>query len=266
MNVIILKRGGTMIRISEDKLWKLIYHDPKITSELNEILLESREKREHCYQKYLKQKTKGKILQQEMEKCEKKLRDLEERVNHVHAKISSYEIRKIFLEQHIKKLKRLFVNPNLSQEKRKKIGKDLEKTLEKIEHITSKQQECRDEITTYHRDKKEIKKEISVKKIEIKENEKQISLELNNTTEWDVTMDEQRTFFYQKTYDKLHQNYFLLQEVMIRDREQDKKETFREAKEITKEILIGEEEISLDPPGYTRRLTKEEREKYRSIH
>jgi len=41
-----------MIRISDEELWNLIYHDVKIANELELLLFDNQRKRNYCYQQY----------------------------------------------------------------------------------------------------------------------------------------------------------------------------------------------------------------------
>jgi len=255
-----------MIRISDEELWNLIYHDVKIANELELLLFDNQRKRNYCYQKYCTEKLKLEKLQLKKEKLCDIIQILKDQIYKIHFKISSYEIKKIFLERQIKHLERLLNNPELPLEKKEKIQHDLEKTWSKMERISAKQLDCRKKISSFQSERKQKKNELTEQKKKIKEQERIISLELRNTVEWDITLEQQRTDFYQKSYENIHQNHSFLQEMVIRERERTRQETKEEAKEKTKEILIGDEEISLDPPGYVRRLTKEEREKYKSIN
>ena len=115
---------------------------------------------------------------------------------------------------------------------------------------------CREsDIDLFQKQEKEMKEKIHDEK-------RNLTIAENNLQEWDLTIENQKQRFYQNAFQQVNDDYQSLQDLIVRNLQSKKKMTKSEAKVKTNAVIIDEDQISKDPPGRARRLTKDEKEKY----
>lgn len=254
-----------MIRMQTSQLWDLIYQDKKLKQELEEQLKEVRTKRDNCYAIFLEQFKVVQKIQDEEKKIMKNIQEHEDTILKFHHRISMLEIQIIMAEK--RKNKILKALQTCQDEARKvKFLKELQSVTNDIGTYQSKQEELRSHI---HLEEKEIEKETKQRKEKQKrlsEEKQQLVTCEKNVAEWDIELETKQNVFYQNTFEKLNENYHLLQEFVVRNIQGKKKITKEEAKKKTDAVIFeNEETISIDPPGKVRRLTKYEKEKLSNV-
>ena len=80
-----------------------------------------------------------------------------------------------------------------------------------------------------------------------------------------MELERQKEVFYQNTFTALNEDYRKMQKLVVRNIEKGKNLTTDEAKKRTDAVIFDEGQIAIDPPGKTRRLTKDEKEKYQQV-
>lgn len=253
-----------MLRIRTDQLWDLIYQDKKIKKELERQLKEDQEKREKCFQIYQDQL---KVIQKLEEKCQKDRKEIQanqDQISKLHGKISMLEIKIMMAERKIKQLQNSLVSCKTDKEK-ENLQLQIAHEEELIQNYQNEQNDHRysiriyEEEISFHQDQNKKHRE------RLEDENRVLQTRKENVAEWDLTIENRTSQFYQNTFDYLNNDFKQLQDLVVRNLQQEKKMTKDEAKSTTNAVLLDTDKISLDPPGKVRRLTKDEKEKYQNV-
>ena len=257
-------RGIFMIRMRTEQLWDMIYQDKIIQQDLDYQLKEIRKKREKCYQLFLEQSQVVQKIQVKLKKIGDCIRIYEENIVKFHQQISMIELKVIMAEKKRKKLE-LAITKAKTPDEKKNILIKFEENEEKIKNYQNQQANLRQEIRS--QEQEISKQQGNQKQLKQKLNEENRTLEITkrNVSEWDLELERQKEVFYQNTFTALNEDYRKMQKLVVRNIEKGKNLTTDEAKKRTDAVIFDEGQIAIDPPGKTRRLTKDEKEKYQQV-
>ncbi len=252
-----------MLHIETDKIWKLIKKDSEIHQKLLQYLEDEEKHLNEAKERYKKQMEIIYNLEQKREDIKKQIAKDEGTINNKNGAISLLEFKRLFALGRIRKLKRsLFLI--LSPKKRKKYKKLIEREIEKLGPIEEKQSIIKDEISEVLKTKEKHMDELKDMNYEINQNYDYLKEEEKAVSIWKESMDMKVARFYQSTFENVTENFEPCQNLVVKDLEEKKKMTKKDAKEKANPIIIDEEYILSSPEDIkVRTLKKDEREEYR---
>lgn len=251
-----------MLKIDTEKIWKLLKKDKKIQKELAKYIKEERDnflKAQAIYQEQLAYLEKLKQKREKLNKDEKRLID---KVTELNGEISLLEIKKIFAESRIKKLRKL-KSRTLNRRKRKRYTKLIKKELESIHDIIESQNRISGTIEDVLKEKDLLKNKQKDLANEIDHCYDTLSEDSKMIDVWKEEVDTKTNRFYQTAFEEVSQNFQPCQDLVVPDLEESKKMSKVEAKKKANPIVIDQEYILSSPEQLrVRRLTKDEKDEY----
>lgn len=257
-------RGNFMLRIRTDQLLDLIYQDKKIKKELERRLKEDQEKRERCFQIYQEQLKVVQKLEKEVQKDRKEIQANQDQISKLHSKISMLEIKIMMAERKLKQLQKSLASCRTDEEK-ETLLLQIAQEKELIQNYQKEQSQHRFYISIFENGIDFLQDHGKKHKEQLEDENRILQTRKKNVAEWDLAIENRTNQFYQNTFDYLNSDFKQLQDLVVRNLQQEKKMTKDEAKSTTNAVLLDSDKISLDPPGKVRRLTKDEKEKYQNV-
>jgi len=253
-----------MLRIDSTKLWNLILQNPEVQKKLERILKDETKQKEKCQEIVLAQRDKILKMQEQQKALQAQINKTFDEETRLHGDISVLEIQKVFLELRLKKVKRQLQRALTSKQK-EKLKKEEQHLEEEISSYTDQQENIREQILDIQKDRDTYRSQDRDMAKDIQKEQDSLTTYEENLLECTNILDTRKKRFYESIFEQANEDFKFLQSLVVQNLENEKQLTTYEAKQKADAILIDHDSISIDPPGKTRKLTKEEREKYENI-
>ena len=252
-----------MLKVDTEKIWKLLKKDKQIQAELLKYMAEEQESLIKVKNNYFQQQEVVNALKEKKENLSHEINKIDEKITRSHAEISFLEIQKIIAERRLQKLKKLFYS-SLSKKEKTRLLKRIKKKEEEIKEFENNQLQIQSSIKSYEKEKEfSISQKRSVNE-ELDSNLDQLEEYSRSVRIWQEQVDMKESRFYHAAFEKVTEHFKPCQDLVVPDLEETKKMTKEDAKKKANPIIIDNENILSSPDQIkVRKLTKEEKEKYR---